>query len=117
MLKPEGSLHILILPSWYPSPSNPINGSFIKEQALALQNHRFKLGVLYVHLESAKKIMNLDFPFRIRKRTLDTIPTLEYEGIRIPRCPGLNRRIRCATGIRMFRQYIRMFGIPDLEGC
>lgn len=114
MLEPEDSLHILILPSWYPSPSNPINGSFFKEQALALQRHGFKVGVLYVHLESAKKIMKLDFLFQIRERTRDEIPTLECEGIRIPYCQGLNRRIRCSIGLRMFRRYIRLFGIPDL---
>lgn len=31
-------MNILVIPSWYNSPSNIILGSFFKEQALALKN-------------------------------------------------------------------------------
>ena len=42
-------MHVLMLPSWYPSQDNPINGSFFVEQAeaLAAAGHRVSVIALY----------------------------------------------------------------------
>ena len=42
-------MHILILPSWYPTPDNPINGSFFREQAAALAAFGHKVTVMAVY--------------------------------------------------------------------
>lgn len=39
-------MHVLIIPSWYLTPDNPIRGSFFREQGLALQNAGHKVGFL-----------------------------------------------------------------------
>lgn len=43
--KGAGKMHILVLPSWYPTPDNPINGSFFAEQAEALARYGHRVSV------------------------------------------------------------------------
>src|SRR5918911_1761476 len=50
-------MRILILPSWYPTPSNPIKGIFVREQADAL------------HLAQEVRVLYLDVLPRGQKRT------------------------------------------------
>jgi hypothetical protein len=40
-------LHILIIPSWYKTPSTPVQGTFFDEQARALQNEGHAVGIIY----------------------------------------------------------------------
>ena len=39
-------MHILLIPAWYKSSSNPLAGIFFEEQARALQKRGHKIGVL-----------------------------------------------------------------------
>ncbi len=39
-------MHILVIPSWYSTPRNPIRGSFFREQALALHKAGHRVGLL-----------------------------------------------------------------------
>src|SRR5690606_17748600 len=39
-------MHILIIPSYYPSPERPITGSFFHEQAQALAQAGHRIGVI-----------------------------------------------------------------------
>lgn len=39
-------MHILVIPSWYATPRNPIRGSFFREQALALAKAGHRVGLL-----------------------------------------------------------------------
>ena len=39
-------MHILIIPSWYNTPAEPIRGSFFRDQALALQKAGHRVGIL-----------------------------------------------------------------------
>jgi len=39
-------MHILIIPAWYKSPSNPLAGVFFEEQARALQKRGHKVGII-----------------------------------------------------------------------
>ena len=43
-------MHVLIIPSWYPEHSEDVGGGFFREQALALQTHGCKVGVIYPQL-------------------------------------------------------------------
>src|SRR6187401_590879 len=43
----NNSLHVLIMPSWYKSPETPVLGTFFEEQARALLNEGFKVGIIY----------------------------------------------------------------------
>ena len=42
-------MHILVLPSWYPTKEDPINGSFFAEQAEALARHGHRVSVIALY--------------------------------------------------------------------
>lgn len=46
-------LHVLICSSWYPSKWNPIDGTFVREQALMLLNAGYKVSVLHPSLNGS----------------------------------------------------------------
>lgn len=59
--------HVLMIPSWYPTDRNPLEGCFFREQALALSKHGFKVGVLapqIIYLGSISNRKNFNTGFR-----------------------------------------------------
>lgn len=63
-----GRKTILMIPSWYPTKDNPHNGSFFREQAIALQKHfnfvvatYHERGELYIIFQ-IKKLLGLEKP-------------------------------------------------------
>lgn len=49
-------MNIVIIPSWYPVESNPINGIFFKEQAKALQRAGHKVVVLFPEMWTTRMV-------------------------------------------------------------
>lgn len=49
-------LHVLFLPSWYPSPRDPVNGIFHRQQALALHEAGVQVGVVYPELSYWRRL-------------------------------------------------------------
>ncbi len=47
-------MHVLIIPSWYPSYAAELKGTFFREQAIALRRHGCKVGVIYPALRSLR---------------------------------------------------------------
>jgi glycosyltransferase involved in cell wall biosynthesis len=47
-------MHILVVPSWYPTGMNPLSGIFIKEQALAIKKSGHDVTVAFPELWSVK---------------------------------------------------------------
>ena len=68
ILKPT----ILMIPSWYPSTENPHNGSFFREQALALSVN-FNFIVI-----KPKTIKELDFIYKIKSLIGYNKPQLDF---------------------------------------
>lgn len=54
-------MHILVLPSWYPTEENPISGSFFAEQAQALADYGHTVTAVPLHADAEKG-------FRIEKK-------------------------------------------------
>ena len=48
-------MHILVLPSWYPSEDDPIRGAFFAEQAQALARYGHKVSVIPLHADARGK--------------------------------------------------------------
>ncbi|TDQ38681.1 glycosyltransferase [Aureibacillus halotolerans] len=48
-------MHVLIVPSWYPTERQPIGGSFFQAQAQALAKHGIKVTVAYPEIRSLKE--------------------------------------------------------------
>lgn len=48
--------HLLIVPSWYPTETKPLAGSFFKEQAEALRRYGWKVSVVYPEIVTEKSV-------------------------------------------------------------
>ena len=109
-------LHVLLIPSWYPSWQTPTRGIFFKEQAEALWRAGVDVGVVYPELLSLRS-----FSFRgIRRNHFQItlgeesgVPTVRIHGWNIPRLKiGVYLRVRLA--MRLVDLYVQRFGKPDL---
>lgn len=99
-------MNILILPSWYTTPENPISGVFFKEQALALQSyfdrfyHGNKVYVLAVEQFSVLSIRTYLKRKSFFVRDEDGITTVRDKFLCFPKLHKLNfhrggRKIAC----------------------
>lgn len=109
-------MHVLFLPSWYPTSPSDTAGVFFREQAISLVSAGLEVGVLTATLDSVRSI-----PSRGRLRRL---VTFEYdEGVQTmrvaavnwsPRQPRRSHSRLAALACTSFVQYQARFGMPDL---
>lgn len=110
------SRHVLIVPSWYPSCNTDPNGSFFREQALALRKRGFKVGVLYADLRSLKSALSRGFR-KSELRVLDDCGISEFRSIGMnwfPRPVALRDALYSLHGTRLFKKYVAQHGMPDI---
>ncbi len=108
--------HVLVLPSWYPTPEAPLNGIFFKEQALALRKAGSKVGVVYPEFRSLRTFSLegiLKNRFQVRFFEEEGIPTYRFCGWNLPRL-RVGPRLWVCLVLRLFERYVRKFGMPDL---
>ena len=114
-------MHILLIPSWYPSVEHPIGGIFFREQALALQKAGHRVGVLVAPALRSKR----DLLLTRKASDLSGIRTLEedqglptYRTSQIAWFPGFlpwnNAQLIVRAGMGTFEMYCRDHGIPDV---
>jgi glycosyltransferase involved in cell wall biosynthesis len=108
--------HVLILPSWYPTPENPLKGIFFYEQAKALRAEGVRVGVVYPQLKSLLRARSDEIgtnPFRTLFAEEEGIPTLRGLGWFIPKLlpAGMVFLLRAE---HLVREYVKRFGVPDL---
>ena len=73
-------MHVMLLPSWYPDENDPVRGVFVRDQALALRNAGYKVGVLVAPHLRAKRDLFKAHPLRdwkVKRYKIDdsSIPT------------------------------------------
>ena len=49
-------MHILVIPSWYPTPEDPISGCFFREQAQALADYGHRVSVFAVFSDALEDV-------------------------------------------------------------
>lgn len=108
-------MHILIIPSWYKTPDNPVLGTFFEEQARMLLNKGYQVGILFPdHImsidlsQSHKKTQPLDF--------IDNgIPTYySYTNSVIPRLRKINYWYACYQALKKYKTYTKLYGTPNI---
>lgn len=111
-------MHILILPSAYPTEDAPLRSTFFKEQAIALKEAGHEVGVIYsetrritgINFNSLKK-----FHFQIEDNKEEGMNTIRLKGWNIfmmRNSLGINRWIK--QSIKLFKIYMKKYGIPDI---
>lgn len=109
-------LHVLLIPSWYPTKDQPQRGIFFKEQAQALQEAGVRVGVVYTELRSlrALRLRSLrDYHFQITVEFEDGIHTARFNAWNLPH-HRLRGQLFVKSILRLLDHYQRRFGRPHL---
>lgn len=110
-------MHILLVPSWYPSTASPINGVFFREQALALKRAGHKVGVIAPALYSLKTLFEGPIKSRCNPSMEDDngIQTYRHCGWRwFPLVGRANAELWVRAGVQLYKQYVQHHGQPDV---
>lgn len=105
-------MHILILPSEYPTSDHKLGGIFTFEQEKYLKRKN-KLGVIYIYLFSLKKIFSSLF-FKILSSEKKNKQKFFFYFPRIPYFKLINYYLHYFFFLKLFKKYIKKNGKPDL---
>lgn len=111
----RGDVHVLVVPSWYPARPGDINGSFFREQALALHWHGCKVGVIYPQLRSLRHWRGPVGVHGISREFDQGMPVLRSHGVNpFPMLHHAASYWWIRHGLKLYRQYEAEFGRPDV---
>lgn len=110
-------MHILIIPSWYPTKQNNINGIFFKEQAKAIakSDNTNKVGVIsatYTSIISAFKSQS--FKYGYIKTENSNFKEYIFSFPAFPKNKYYNQKFASYMCKKMFISYIKENGLPDM---
>lgn len=110
------SLHVLIIPSWYPAYPGDFGGSFFREQAHALAKSGCKVGVIYPQLRSLKDWRSaLNGRFGVSFEEDEGVPTYRGHGMNwFPRMTKLSSFLWEIYGLWLYKCYEKKYGRPDI---
>jgi L-malate glycosyltransferase len=109
-------MKVMVVPSWYPTPDNPLNGTFFKEQSLSLQKYGYDVTVLYPEVRTVRMLKQQNPKKGITAANEDGLKT--YRKIVYNFIPG---RVPFATGYyyyqalkKLYKTAVENEGRPDL---
>lgn len=111
-------MHVLIIPSAYPTEEFPLSSIFYKEQALAIKEQGHKVGVIFSETRRVSKIsynMLTKNHFQIDKYDEDGLITYRLHGWNIFTMrgyAGINLWVK--QSLKLFEKYISSEGVPDI---
>lgn len=110
------SLHILIIPSWYPAKADDIDGSFFREQALALHKRGNTVGVIAISMSSIRDWRNIFCqPHGMQFENDEGVVTYRQQCINFtPRINKIIKARKVAIGLKLFDEYVAHNGVPDI---
>lgn len=118
----EGSLgsstapHVLMIVSWYGSPSAPTTGVFFRDQAEALHRAGSTVGIAYPECRRLRTLSAravLESHWQIVEEHLSGVTTLRIAGWN-PGVARLRSGVFLAGADRLVDTYVRRFGRPDV---
>ena len=109
-------MHVLIIPSWYPSDPSDISGSFFREQALALRKHGCQVAVIYPQLRALRNWRAIVNGKRgIEVENDQSVVTYRSHGTNwFPRIRQGFQYLWVHHGLELFQKYIKAHGTPDI---
>lgn len=113
----EQGLHVLMLPSFYPTREAPYNGTFFRDWAQALQRAGVRVGVAYAEGRGLRQLSARGLTqtrFQLSAAVEDGLPTVRLHGWNTLAqwTPGGMIWARCSQ--RVIREYVARHGRPDL---
>lgn len=112
------NLHVLTLPSWYPTEEDPLMGFFFKEQARWLLNKGCQSGVIYPEVRSLRLLtpsLALKNRYQVSSSDEDGLWTVRSHGWnRYPKLEKAQMKSWVSTAERLFLRYCHEKGNPDL---
>lgn len=107
-------MHILIIPSWYPSSYNHLLGIFFKEQAEALSHFEHKVGVIAIQGVGIKQIVeHKKIDFSNKTYIENNVLTYRKQFFDIKFKSFLDK-YKIYYFKKNFKQYIKENGLPEL---
>lgn len=109
-------MHLLVLPSWYPTPHEPIPGSFFRDQALAVSNLGPRVGVIAPEVVGLRAFLRRkDAKTAICREDDDGVATSRKTNVALlPKFSRRNAWFWMHAGRKLFDDYVRRAGSPDL---
>jgi glycosyltransferase involved in cell wall biosynthesis len=108
-------MHVLIIPSWYPTSDRIIAGIFFREQVHALAKNVQNVGVIAPQLLSLRKFAIRNLRSSIAYENDQGIPTYRWQGMAwFPKVPYANNALWLRAGRQLFEKYIADHGLPDI---
>jgi glycosyltransferase involved in cell wall biosynthesis len=108
-------MHILIIPSWYPTKLSPIAGIFFKEQARALHEYGNKITVAFPEILDFKVSDSEDHESGLSFEVEDGINTYRYRGCNyLPRVPYVKKMIFYKRIKKIYKKVVKEQGKPDI---
>lgn len=110
-------MHVLIVPSWYPTSEAPLDGIYFAEQARCLHQNGLQIGVVYPEQQSLRRASwsaLREKHFQTEWGDANDLPTLRRYSWNVwwKYPPGIRRRTQSA--VRLAEQYVDRYGLPDL---
>jgi len=109
-------MHVLFIPSWYPTVAAPGSGSFFVDQARALSMLGAEVGVCYPELRSLRA---LSLPSLVENHLQWTcaeereVHVVRWHGRNIPSA-RVSAKLFVAASCRAYQIYQKRFGRPDI---
>lgn len=112
----QNKYHILLIPSWYPSFPGDINGSFFREQAIALTKYNHKVGVIFPQVKSLRNISKyLSQPRGLYSEIDTNVSTYRWYYLNTtPRMHTYSLNKWVNYGLKLFKKYLEDHGRPDV---
>ncbi|MBT9315661.1 glycosyltransferase [Leptothoe spongobia] len=110
-------MHILVIPSWYRASKKDTQGSFFREQALALFKHGHQVGIIHSQHRSMRQWQSVvSGRYGFEHEDDGGIPTLRMHSMTwFPRqIPYLNYLLWVHDGLKLYRRYVNTYGKPDV---
>jgi len=109
-------MHILITPSWYPSSPCDINGSFFRDQAIALSEGGCRVGVIYPQFRPLRQWRSIfTCNYGLIEENDCGIPTIRWHGMKWSPClPLVNNILWVQRGLKIYREYVDRHGTPTI---
>ena len=107
-------MHVLIVPSYYPTATAPGNGVFVREQVSALTQAGVTVGIIHPDLRVVGQLRPGALPethLQVVEDVSAGAPRLTWHGWSIP---PVNRRLSVLMARRLFRRYVARHGRPDV---